>query len=452
VLLGGAGGLRPAFAQSVEVPSTWGGDLGSRPRLSGNWGGVRDELGKRGVVLNVDVLLTPQSVLSGGRSTATELWGNVEYALLLDTHKLGLWPGGSVELEADTGFGNNVLQDSGALIPINTAATIPGVNERTTALMNATFTQGLSQTVSVALGKFNTLEAGETEFYGDYRSQFQNLALVSPPMTLEQVPLSAWGAELNWQASQNLGLSIQALNPSGTPTSNQVFGQGVDIVGGGQLTVNPFGLVGHQSLGFSWNDKDRYSLEQDPSNIARLLLYSKFPRLADPGPQLEQILREYFPQLLVPTVPPDYKSSSWALSYTADQYLWQPAGKSDAGIGVFVGAGVSDGNPNPVRYSWLAGLGGKAIVPGRPGDTFGLGVAITQFSSAFVPYLRARLDLGLDHENAFEMYYDASVTGWLNVSADLQVIDQGLARTLSGTQLTSLDTAVVLGLRFRVRF
>jgi porin len=69
---------------------------------------------------------------------------------------------------------------------------------------------------------------------------------------------------------------------------------------------------------------------------------------------------------------------------------------------VFFSAGASDANPNPIKYSFLAGLGGKGIVPGRPNDTFGLAFARTQFSSAFVPFLRQRLGLGLEHEDAFE--------------------------------------------------
>jgi len=36
-----------ANAQPIDVPPTWGGDLWSRPRLTGSWFGLRDELGKK---------------------------------------------------------------------------------------------------------------------------------------------------------------------------------------------------------------------------------------------------------------------------------------------------------------------------------------------------------------------------------------------------------------------
>jgi hypothetical protein len=52
-------------------------------------------LGKKGVVFDVDLTLTPQAVLAGGRDTGAEFWGNADYTLNLDTEKLGLGRGAS---------------------------------------------------------------------------------------------------------------------------------------------------------------------------------------------------------------------------------------------------------------------------------------------------------------------------------------------------------------------
>jgi porin len=57
-----------ASAQPVDVPPTWGGDFWDRPRLTGSWWRLRDELGKKGVVLDVDALLTPQGLRPHGRA------------------------------------------------------------------------------------------------------------------------------------------------------------------------------------------------------------------------------------------------------------------------------------------------------------------------------------------------------------------------------------------------
>src|SRR3989442_14801217 len=102
----------PVSAQPVPIPNTWGGDLLSRARLTGNWGGFRDELGKKGVGFDADLLLTPQGVASGGRDTGAEFRGNAEYPLNAATRKARLGPGGFLRLIANSGLGDNVLQDA----------------------------------------------------------------------------------------------------------------------------------------------------------------------------------------------------------------------------------------------------------------------------------------------------------------------------------------------------
>ena len=452
VLVAAAG---PATAQPVDVPPTWGGDFWERPRLTGSWWGLRDELGKKGVVFDTDLLLTPQGVLSGGRDTGAEFWGNAEYTLNVDTGKLGLWPGGFFRFSAISAFGDSVLPQSGALVPVNTSVLLPRPNDPTTGLTNATFTQFLSEKFGVFVGKIFTMDSGAGEFAGNYRTQFQNTALVLP-MNLALVPISAYGGGVVVLPWQGAVLSAMAIDPSGTPTNNDVseaFDDGVMLLASGQFTIKPFGLVGHQNVGGMWSNKERLSLVQDPSNAARFLLQEQFPRLQAPGPLLRRIIERFFPELLAPVQPANRENSTWAVFYGFDQYLWQPAGDPKRGIGIFFNFGAADGEANPIKYIYSAGIGGKGIVPGRPNDTFGIGLARTEFSDNFLPALRRALDLGLDHEDAIEMFYNASITQWLNVSLDLQVIEPALKKMLgSGGALKNVDTAVVGGVRMYIRF
>ena len=83
---------------------------------------------------------------------------------------------------------------------------------------------------------------------------------------------------------------------------------------------------------------------------------------------------------------------------------------------------------NPVKYAYNLGIGGKGIVLGRPDDNVGLGWAHTQLSGNFVPFLRQRLDLGLQKEDAIEMYFNAAITKLLTASLDLQIIMPGSRR------------------------
>ena len=439
----------------TAAPPTYAGDIWSRPRLTGDWGGFRDDLARKGVVFDADLLLTPQGVLSGGRDTAVEFWGNAEYTLNVDTGKAGLWPGGFLKIAGLTGFGDTILTQSATFLPVNTSTLLPGTSANTSALTHATFTQFLSPKLGLVAGKIFTVDGFHGEFSGNYRTQFQNVAL-SFPAAAAMAPLSAYGGGVIALPWEGLLLSALVIDPSGTPTNSDVteaFRDGVMVLGNAQVTIKPFGLLGHQSVQFLWSNKERLELRQDPANTALLLLRERFPILGNPGPVFLRILQRFFPALLTPVHPPTTRSDTWAIFYSFEQYLWQPGGEPSRGIGTFFTFGASDGTVNPIRYSYNMGIGGKGVVPGRPLDTFGVGWARTEVTKNFLPLLRQQLGLGLDREDAIEMYYNAAVTPWLGATADLQIVDSAIKKILGPSgQLRNVDTAVVAGLRLYMRF
>jgi len=42
---------------------------------------------------------------------------------------------------------------------------------------------------------------------------------------------------------------------------------------------------------------------------------------------------------------------------------------------------IADGNPNPIRSSFIGGVAGHAIVPGRPLDVFGVAYYFSDLSN-----------------------------------------------------------------------
>jgi porin len=446
----------PVHAQPVDIPATWGGDFWSRPRLTGSWGGLRDALGKKGVVLDLDLLQLPQVVASGGKDEVGRYFGLAEYTLNVDTQKLDLWSGGFLRVQGMSSFGDSVDSASGAFIPPSLVSLLPVPGGTGTGLMNLTFMQFLSPHFAVVAGKMSGLEADDNAFAHDYHTQFVNAAL-SFNMAAALFPLTAFGGGLVVLPWEGAVFTAAALDPNGTATNNdltEAFKDGVLVAAEGRVTITPFGLVGHQLLGGGWSNKERTSLQQDPSNLARLLRTLQFPRLANPGPFLEQFLERFFPSLLVPVQQLNQVHSTWTVYYNFDQYLWSPAGAPDRGIGVFFRFGATDGVANSIKYHYNVGIGAKGLVPGRPCDNFGIGWARTELSDNFVPFLRQQLRLGLGHEDVVELYYNATITPWLSAALDLQIIEQALARTFdaSGTGLRDLDTAVIVGLRVSTRF
>ena len=436
-------------------PESYQGDLWSRPRLTGDWGGLRDDLGKRGVFLDFDLLQILQGVASGGSEKDAEYWGQVDYTLTVDTGKLRLWPGGFLKVHALSSYGSSVNREAGVIVPLTTASLLPTPDDPGTALMNLTFIQFLTTWFGLYVGKVETLEGDANAFAHNWRSDFLYTGL-NFNLVNALVPLSAFGGGIILLPWKGAIFTAGVLDPDGTPTDNDVgdaFEDGVMVTAEGRVAVTPFGRAGHQTLGFMWSNKDRLSLEQDPSNIARLLLTERFPRLGNPGPLLTRILERFFPSLLIPVEAPKQEQDTWSVYYNFDQYLWHPNGDATRGVGVFFRFGVSDGKANPVKYAYNVGIGGKGVVPGRPRDTFGIGWSRVEFSDDLVPFLRQQLHLGLDREDAIEAYYNVAVTRWLGVTVDLQIVDQALNKTLnSGSELRDADTAVIGGLRVYARF
>lgn len=328
-------------------------------------------------------------------------------------------------------------------------------NEPSTTLMQASFAQFLSPKFGLVAGKLFTLVDESGQFAGNFRTQFMNTGLAIP-MSFVLVPISAYGGGVVVLPWEGVAFSALVLDPGGTPLNNDIteaFDVGVTVLAVGHVAVKPFGLKGAQKAGFTWSDKERLSLDQDPSNIARFLLTERFPLLGTPGPVLQRILERFFPQLLVPVQAANQENSTWAMFYGFEQYLWHPGGDTTRGIGIFFNFGTSDGEANPIKYSYSMGIGGKGVVPRRPHDTFGVGWARTEFSSDFLPFLRQQLGLGLEREDAIEIFYNASVTSWLNATLDLQIIEPALKKNLNSSgRLEDADTTVVAGLRLSVRF
>jgi len=441
------------LAMPEAVPETWGGDLATRPRLTGDWGGLRDDMARKGIMLDADVYWTPQAITSGGRDTGSSDWGNAVIALTVDTGKLGLWPGGYFKVQTISSFGDNLLKESGAMIPANEFWMLP-TTKSDTGIQELTYTQFFSPHFGLQLGKINTI-APTNQFHGDYRTGFLNTAL-NLPLAMALVPLSAYGATALYLPSHEVTVAGMVLDPNGKimdDSLNNAFSDGIMALLSGDLKIKPFGLPGHQNLMLSWSNKERPSLIQDPSNIARMLLKAHFPRLGNPGPILTEILEMHAPGLLIPTQPLNTENNTWAAVYSFEQYLWQPDAESKRGLGSFFSFGVSDGKANPIKYSYSLGLVGKGIVSGRPYDEFGIGWSLTEFSDNFVPYMRDTFNLGLDRESAVEVYYNFAATPWLSISPSYQYISPALDKVQdSNGNFKNLDNTQMVGVRVGVRF
>jgi porin len=84
-------------AEAADAPSAnpYSGDFWTRSTLSGDWGGVRNDLAAKGVTLDMSLTQAAQGIVRGGKDTGWQFGGGRgDITLNVDSQKLGLWPGG----------------------------------------------------------------------------------------------------------------------------------------------------------------------------------------------------------------------------------------------------------------------------------------------------------------------------------------------------------------------
>jgi porin len=123
-----------------------------------------------------------------------------------------------------------------------------------------------------------------------------------------------------------------------------------------------------------------------------------------------------------------------------DQMLCRESNDADdtQGLGVFGRYGWADSKVNEITNFFSLGLQYQGLFNDRDDDVLALGFAQGVFSNA-------SSDFSDDYESVWELYYNAQLTPWLNISPSIQYI------TNPGGDSTT-DDAVVFGARAQMTF
>jgi porin len=406
--------------RTVSPPPPFGGPWDSRPKLTGDWGGLREQLRDHGFTFDISATAYYQGIASGGLEQKSELGGRNDYWLNVDGQKAGLWPGLFITLHGEAVFGDSVNQETGAVVPVNIGRAHPVFSGTAAALTAAKVTQALSENFLVFAGKINTIDNVQQPFMPGrgLDAGFMNAAFVWNPIlgrTLNYATLGA-GAAILSQGYPVASLTVYDTHNAATTTGfNDAFDNGAIIYPTISLPTKFFGLPGHQSLWGAYSS-GRYAIVE------------------------KQSLNEIPPNLLGPP-PTTLEHGSWWITYLFDQALWVDPADQTRSWGVFGNFGISDGKPNPIEWSAILGIGGSSPIHGRKQDSFGLAYYYLRFSGDFKDV--ARVITPVRNERGVELFYDVGVTPWLHITPDLQVITPILERA---------ETGLVLGLRMKIDF
>ncbi len=403
----------PATVISTTAPAP--GWL-ERDTLTGDWGGGRTWLQEHGVSLKPRLTQFYQGLTSGDGDHGFEYGGKLDLLLNASLSKLGLWDGLSLTTHAEYNFGESANGRGGTLLPVNTALLFPGLDGADAFDLSSVFlAQKFSDSVSLMFGKINMVDiaAGKPFMGGAGIDAFQHIAFAAPPSGI--VPPYIFGGILSVQtkpASFTFMIfdPVSAVNRSGL---EHPFSEGVTFRASVDVPVTIAGRSGHQGLAAAYSTQDGTDL----SSLGDIIL-------PPPGGGTVGI-----------------KNDRYHFAYSFDQFIYQSKENPTEGFGLFGQVAISDGNPNSLDWSAIAGVGGTGLIPGRSRDKWGVGFFHYSVSGALKRSLAPAV--AIDDEQGVEIFYNAALTPWFHLGVDVQIIDPALNQN---------DTAVFAGLRAVIKF
>src|SRR5258705_12638136 len=89
------------------LPGTVVGDFTDRTQVTGDWGGVRTKLARRGYFFDLYSTSAYQDVASGGLKTGSAFMQNTQLSINVDTGRAGLWSGGLFHVTLESRIGRS---------------------------------------------------------------------------------------------------------------------------------------------------------------------------------------------------------------------------------------------------------------------------------------------------------------------------------------------------------
>ncbi len=400
------------FAAAMSVVSAEDAKLAvlDQSSLTDTPDGPKEQLSSIGIMPDVWVTQFYQGQTEGDGSNTWRYGGKLDAFLKVDAEKLGLWQGIHLNVQYEHYFGQNINRTDFALIPVNTALAYVERDGYHSAL-SVSITQDFGEYISVSAGKFDmmTLASKTPLIGGGGIDTFMNRAFALPSTGVaytarrgaagDRVVLSApyliGGIVAIKTEPVNFALMVadprSAIDPR---VVEHPFEKGLAVGGAATLKTEIGGLLGFHTWRAAYSNARGVDLDD----------ISDLPRPLALGSSIAT------------------KKGFWFTSYAIQQNFVQSEKNPEVGWGLFTLATLSDGNPSPVKWSVLAGLGGNNLFAGREDDRWGIGFFHFGLTEPLLAGLAA-LEVNRRGEGGAEAFYNFAVTPWLRLSADLQLID-----------------------------
>ena len=391
------------------------GDFWTREHLTNGFWGLQPALAEHGIVYEAELTQFYQGVANGGLEQTFKYGGKLDQFVIFEGEKLGLWKGFTAIMHAETRFGEDVLGAASAFDPVNINMLYPTLNNET-AITGLQFNQSLNENWALTAGRINTLDLFQTLYPQTGRGVdgFMNTSIFLPLTVGTTIPLVFNGAGSLKMREEKIQGGVLVLDPRDIPTVSgfdDMFANGASIVGLWRVFTELGGRPGSHMFVGSWAS-------------------GEFQFIDNPWPPV--------PDLGLIVSPP--QTGSWSLLYILEQQLWADVCNPKRNVGLLGQWGYSDPETNVYECVGNVSLQANGVLRGREADSMGIGWFYSGLSSDVKDGLAPLLELR--DLTGVEAYYNAAITPWFHVTADLQVVEPGLRDAAS--------TALLFGLRAKI--
>ena len=391
------------------------GDIWTREHLMNGFWGLQPALAEHGIVYDAQLTQFYQGVANGGREQVFEYGGKLDQFMIFQGEKLGLWKGFEVVMHAETRFGNDVIAQAAPLAPVNVAMLYPSA-EHDTAITGLQVLQALSEEWAITAGRINTVDLIQTIYPQTGRGidGFMNTSTFLPLTLGVSVPLVFNGAGVIKLDEGRIQGGLVVLDPTNIPTVSgfdDMFSNGATILGLWRVFTDLGGRPGSHMFAGSWASSEFTSLNRHSWVI-------------EPGGGIV----------------PGRQTGSWSIQYVLEQQLWADCCNKNRNVGLLSEWGYADPETNPYEWICNVSLQANGLIRRREADSMGVAWFYNGLSSDVKDLLSPPLDIR--DLTGVEVFYNAAVTPWFHLTADLQVVEP--------VERTSSNTAVVAGLRAKI--
>lgn len=396
------------------LPGTVTGGFRDRTQLTGDWGGRRTDLARRGVFFDVYTTSAYQDIMSGGLDPGDWFVQNTQMSINVDTGRAGLWDGGLIHFTTQARYGGNPEQtfNSAASVPTYTGLLLPDPLASSTMLPSEYFlVQGLSEQTSLLVGKISDIFIPDQTLFGDsYKFYFANFAFNKNPITTNFYNPTAWAALGVWAPSKRLAFAGGVLDPNSRAQNlaTNAFDR-VNLYFTAVASYEIGGLPGQFSPAFNW------------SNQYQLDLTNPYGALS-PG-QIPQAVGYLLGSPNSTGLPVNNSSSSCFLIANASQYLYVADAPKEVatklksgvplrGLGVFGRAGWAPQQTNTITGDGSVALFARGLAESRAYDSVGVGWYMNGISPDLQNQVRRYTGgaLNVKNEQGMEVFYDYAIT------------------------------------------